>query len=203
MTTAIRSPYYGPAVRDFIDAGVPPDLIAQIATATAWDARSLVDSPRGGRRYTAPPTPGCAAPPGLGAAVAYGAFDLREWYARAPEAWGPGVDAGLIDQAQAAADLLRTVGEGSRVLWSLVALRPGEWRTHSRTALTIHSLEHYGPQLTSDDLERAGGLLLPEWTWAGGMGWRRQDKLGAGSTLHDYYKLHGAPVCSTTWYWEP
>lgn len=147
-----ESPFYRGVIADFTAAGVPEDLLAQISPNEIdyYDD----DLFRPGIWPTDCP---------FSYALAIGKFDLREWFARAPEAWGPSPTAAEIEQFARAGDALRSTGEGSTVLWAVKAMWPDGWRDYPRTALTVEGVGHLGRYLTDDEIGAVADLLHPDY----------------------------------------
>ena len=145
-----ESPFYRGVIADFTAAGVPEDLLAQISPNEIdyYDD----DLFRPGIWPTDCP---------FSYALALGKFDLREWFARAPEAWGPSCTAAEIEHFARAGDALRYAGEGSTVFWAIKAMWPEGWRAHPRTALAVEGVAYLGRYLNDEEIGTVDDLLPP------------------------------------------
>ncbi len=174
-----ESPFYRGVIEDFAAAGVPEDLLAQISP-------NELDYPRDVGR------PGIWANEGpFSYATAVGKFDLRAWFARAPEAWGPSCTADEIEQFARAGDALRYTGEGATVLWAVEATWPEGWRDYPRIALSVEGVAYLGRYLTDDEIGTVADLLPPE-TFRLRKGDRRYEEVAMRTELNRYgATVHG------------
>lgn len=167
---------------------LPDTLRAQIS----FRHTSVADPQSGPHRiHYPPPWPGCCRPPGIGSARIWGEFSLSEWITLAPGAFGPGLDREWAATLDAVAAKLRTAGEGSRTMWALDLLHPGDWTRHSRTGLWVADLVQWGPAV-SDTLAAEVDAVLGAPPSAG-------ESFGRSQRANVSTTYHGVPCYETTW----
>lgn len=171
------------------DLKLPDTLRKQISFR-----HTSVDNPERGPNYIhyPPPWPGCCYPPGIGSARIWGEFCLSEWFALAPWAFGPDMGIEWAATLDAAAARLRTAGEGSRTMWGLDLLHPGDWTHHPGTAFCVSDLVQWGPALSAALVAEVDAVLTAPPPTAASFG-RYADSDNQPTTYH------GVRCYETTW----
>jgi len=171
------------------------DLPEALRRQISFRDTSVPDLQRGpGFVQYPPPWPGCCTPPGMGCSRIWGEFCLSEWIDLAPWAFGPGETPEWAAVLDAASAKLRDAGEGSRTMFALDLLHPGEqgWLTHPVTAFAVSDLVQWGPPLTRPLIASIDAMIgTPN---ASGERWGRVTAEPNAETTY-----HGVRCYETTW----
>lgn len=179
---------------DLAELELPDSLLSQISFRHA-----NVPNPAAGPNHYhwPPPWPGCSAPPGIGSARIWGDFVLAEWFSLAPHVFGPGLTSNWAGELDAIAAKLRCVGKGSKTLWALDVLHPGDgWLTYPRVGLAVQDLVQWGPRLPNDLLAEIDAVLAHPVDGAGDP-WGRP----GGEEPNQSSTYHGE-ACFVTYWWN-
>lgn len=180
-------------LRTQLDAIRLPDvLLDQIS----FRGTSMPNPQRGpGVIHYPPPWPGCCVPPGMGSARIWGDFCLSEWVDHAPWVFHPSVTPERAAILDTAATTLRSAGEGSRTMWALDLLHPGDngWLDHPVPAFTISDLVQWGPKLTSELIADVDAMLSGLGRVGGAIFGRPYPEPNEETTFH------GVHCYETTW----
>lgn len=137
------------AMRIAWEFGLPGELMDQVPVTPQSAATILEPS------YARAQVPG-------GLLELWGDFDLPAWFSIAPHLF---VDEGADNVARygAAANALRTAGEGVQVRWSLQLAGPGAWiaPASARGSIFVSELRCLSTPLTDDQLAAVTTILAP------------------------------------------
>lgn len=173
---------------------LPDALLQQISFRDA----SVPNPQRGpGFVHYPPPWPGCCAARSMGEARIWGDFCLSEWIKHAPWVFHPSVTPQKAAVLDTVASALRGAGEGSRTMWALDLLHPGEdgWLDHPAPGFDVSDLVQWGPKLSPELLADVDAMLSALGQVAGGVfGRLGLDGPNAETTFH------GVRCYETTWW---